>query len=121
MSIKIKEVAFFAHAVSDIPRARAFYETVLGLKVGMEIEFQPGMWWIEYDIAGVALAISNAYPAKAGGATLALEVADLDGTLAAVKAAGVEVTLEPQDFSPCQMFCVNSPDGHSIMFHRRKA
>jgi predicted enzyme related to lactoylglutathione lyase len=122
MSITIKEVAFVAHPVSDIARARGFYEKVLGLKIGLEIEFQPGLWWIEYDIAGVALAITNAYPATAaGGTTLALEVADLDGTLAAIKAAGIAVTLEPQDFPPCQMFCVNSPDGHTVMFHRRKA
>ena len=41
------------------------YEDLLGLKVGMQIEFGPGQWWIEYDIAGQALAISNAMPGTA--------------------------------------------------------
>jgi catechol 2,3-dioxygenase-like lactoylglutathione lyase family enzyme len=123
MGIQIKEIAFVYHPVTDIARARAFYETLLGLKTGKEMEFAPGVWWIEYDVAGVALAISNAMPAAGGvgGDGLALEVADLDAALAAVRAAGIPLTVEPQEFTPCRMFAVNSPDGHSITFHKRKA
>jgi catechol 2,3-dioxygenase-like lactoylglutathione lyase family enzyme len=124
MSIKIKEIAFVYHPVTDIPRARAFYEKLLGLKVGdLELEFAPGVWWIEYDVAGVALAVSNAMPAAGGvgGDGLALEVEDLDEALAAVRAAGIPLIVEPQDFAPCRMFAINSPDGHNITFHRRKA
>ena len=123
MSIKIKEVAFIYHPVTDVARARGFYEKLLGLKTGMEVEFAPGVWWIEYDIAGVALAVSNAMPAAGGvgGDGLALEVEDLDQALATVRAAGITLTVEPQDFTPCRMFAFNSPDGHSIMFHKRKA
>jgi predicted enzyme related to lactoylglutathione lyase len=121
MPIKINEVAFVFHSTADIPRAREFYGNLLGLKTGMNHEFSPGMWWIEYDVGGVALAVSNAYrPSGTGGASLALEVADLDQALAAVKEAGVEVTIEPQDFSPCRMFGIASPDGHAIVFHQRK-
>jgi predicted enzyme related to lactoylglutathione lyase len=119
MSIHVKEVAFIYHAVADIPRARAFYEKLLGLKIGMEMEFSPGTWWIEYDISGVCLAISNAMPEAPGG-NLALEVEDLEATLADVKAAGVTVTLDIQDFTPCNMFVAKSPDGYSITFHKRK-
>ena len=54
--VKIKEIAFVYHPVADIDRARAFYGRLLGLKVLMEIEIAPGMWWIEYNIAGAALA-----------------------------------------------------------------
>jgi predicted enzyme related to lactoylglutathione lyase len=122
MPIKIKEIAFVFHPTSDVSRARDFYEKLLGLKATMNMEFQPGTWWIEYDVAGVALAVSNAYPPSAsGGTSVALEVEDLDQAHAAVKQAGVVVTIEPQDFSPCRMFGVNSPDGHPIVFHQRKA
>jgi predicted enzyme related to lactoylglutathione lyase len=122
MPIKIKEVAFVFHPSADIPRARDFYEKLLGLKAGMNMEFAPGVWWIEYDAGGVALAVSNAYPpGGAGGVSIALEVDDLDQALAAVREAGVAVTIEPQDFTPCRMFGVNSPDGHPIVFHKRKA
>jgi catechol 2,3-dioxygenase-like lactoylglutathione lyase family enzyme len=123
MSIRIKEIAFIYHPVTDVPRARAFYEALLGLKALVNMEFAPGVWWIEYDVAGTALAVSNAMPAAGGvgGDGLALEVEDLDAALAAVRAAGIPLTVEAQEFSVCRMFAINSPDGHSITFHRRKA
>jgi predicted enzyme related to lactoylglutathione lyase len=122
MPLKIKEVAFINHPVSDIERARKFYGGVLGLKAGLSIEFQPGIWWIEYDVGGVALAVTNASGAPVqGGVSLALEVEDLDAALAAVKEAGIPLTIEPQEFRPCWMFGINSPDGHPIIVHKRKA
>jgi predicted enzyme related to lactoylglutathione lyase len=121
MSIEIKEIAFVFHPVADLARARDFYEKLLGLKAETEIEWAPGSWWIEYDVAGVALAISNAFPITAvGESVLALEVADFDKALAAVRAANIPLTIEPQDFPPCRMFKINSPDGHGIMLHQRK-
>jgi predicted enzyme related to lactoylglutathione lyase len=119
MSIQIKELAFVFYPVTDIARARKFYEELLGLEVGMQVEFGPGQWWIEYDIAGQALAISNAMPGKAAAA-LALEVADLNGALAAVKSAGVVIAQEVMEFPPCRMFIVKDPDGNEITLHQRK-
>jgi predicted enzyme related to lactoylglutathione lyase len=122
MSIQIKAVAFVFHPVTDLPRARAFYGTLLGLTPTLEMEFAPGVWWIEYDVAGVTLAVSNAMPGAGGGASsLALEVADFDQALAGIRAAGIALTVEPQDFPPCRMFAINSPDGHGVMFHKLKA
>jgi len=122
MPVNIKEVAFIYHPTTDVERARRFYGGLLGLKTGMNLEFAPGLWWIEYDIGGVALAVSNAQPpAGSGGASVALEVDDLDRALAAVKAAGVAITIEPQDFAPCRMFGIKSPDGHDVVLHQRKA
>ena len=119
MSIQIKELAFVFYPVTDVARARKFYEGLLGLEVGMQIEFGPGQWWIEYDIAGQALAISNAMPGKAATA-LALEVADLNGALAAVKSAGVVIAQDVMEFPPCRMFIVKDPDGNEITLHQRK-
>jgi len=122
MSIHVKEIAFVYHSVTDLARARDFYGKLLGFKAGMDLEFAPGVSWIEYDVAGVTLAVSNAQPAAAGGGVgVALEVASLDETLAAIRAADIPLTVELQDFKACRMFGINSPDGHSIMFHERKA
>ena len=58
--IKITEVAFVAYPVSDISRARNFYENVLGLSPGDmddEIEGMPGKQWIEYELSNMTLAI----------------------------------------------------------------
>jgi predicted enzyme related to lactoylglutathione lyase len=120
MSIQVKELAFVFYPVTDVARARKFYEGLLGLKTGLQVEFGPGQWWIEYDIAGQALAISNAMPGKPASA-LALEVADLDASLQAVKAAGYAVANEIMEFPPCRMFIVKDADDNEITLHQRKA
>src|SRR5471032_1056419 len=119
MSIQVKEVAFVFHAVTDVQRARNFYEGLLGLKVGVQVEFGPGQWWIEYDIAGQALAISNAMPG-ATASSLTLEVADLDAALATAKGAGAAIAFDVMEFPPCRMFAVKDPDGNQIGLHQRK-
>ena len=120
MSIQVKEVAFVFHPVTDIARARQFYEQLLGLKVGVQVELAPGQWWIEFDVAGVALAISNAVPG-APASSLTLEVANLDAALAAVRAAKLPLALDVMEFPPCRMFAIKDPDGNQIGLHQRKA
>jgi predicted enzyme related to lactoylglutathione lyase len=120
MSIQVKEVAFVYYPVTDVARARKFYEGLLGLKTGLQVEFGPGQWWIEYDIAGQALAISNAMPGKPAS-SLALEVANLDAALAAAKAAGHQIANDVMEFPPCRMFVLKDPDGNEITMHQRKA
>jgi predicted enzyme related to lactoylglutathione lyase len=119
MSIKIKEVAFVFHPVTDLKRARAFYEGFLGLKTGVQVEFQPGQWWIEYDIAGQALAISNGMPG-APAASLTVEVANLDEALAAARAAKVPVAFAPMDFPVCRLSAIKDPDGNQLGLHQKK-
>ena len=62
MSIQVKEIAFVYNQVTDIVRARRFYEEFLGLIVGVEYEGAPGKWWIEYDVGGVTFGITNFEP-----------------------------------------------------------
>ena len=120
--VKIRDIAFVFHPVADMERAREFYGTLLGLKILLEVQVSPGMWWVEYNIAGAALAVSNmSAPLGSSGAALALEVEDLDACVAAMSGAKVPLTIEPQDFPTCRMFGINTPDGHSIMFHQHKA
>ena len=113
-------IAFALYHVTEVVRARKFYEQILGLKVCAEMEFAPGQWWIEYDIAGQALAISNAMP---GGpaASLTLEVANVDDALATAKSAGIELAYEIMEFPPCRTFAVKDPDGNQIGLHQLKA
>ena len=119
MSIQVKEVAFVFHPVTDIARARKFYEGFLGLKTAAQVEFAPGQWWIEFDVAGVALAISNAVPGTQAS-SLTLEVADLDAALAAVRAAKVTLAFEVMEFPPCRLSAIKDPDGNQIGLHQRK-
>ncbi|MBI5692265.1 MAG: VOC family protein [Verrucomicrobia bacterium] len=122
MSIQVKEFAFVFHPVTDIARARRFYEGFLGLKIGLQVEFAPGQWWIEYDVAGQALGISNVPPPDSKPqAALTFEVADLDGCVKAAKAEGIPLAFDVMDFPPCRMFAVKDPDGNQIGLHQRKA
>jgi predicted enzyme related to lactoylglutathione lyase len=120
MSIQVKEVAFVFHPVTDVARARKFYEEFLGLKASVQVEIGAGQWWVEFDIAGVALAISNAVPG-APASSLTLEVADLDAALAAAGAAGVTIAFGVMEFPPCRLSAVKDPDGNQIGLHQRKA
>jgi predicted enzyme related to lactoylglutathione lyase len=120
MSIAVKELAFVFYPITDVPRARQFYEGFLGLKVGLELEFAPGQWWIEYDIAGQALAVSNGVPAKKAD-NLMLEVASLDDAIAAARAASVPIVGDLTEFPPCRMCRIADPDGNEIGLHQRKA
>ena len=54
--MKIKGIGFVAIPVTDIPRARKFYEDVLGLKLSDEM--MSGKW-IEYAVGDDTLAIAN--------------------------------------------------------------
>lgn len=49
------EIAFTGTPVTDIERARAFYEGVLGLKPTMEAD---GGLWVEYDIGNGVFGIA---------------------------------------------------------------
>ena len=74
---KITEVAFIGYPVSDIDRARNFYESILGLSPGEfdhEIEGMPGTYWIEYAVGDVTFAISNSWePSGKSGPSLHLK------------------------------------------------
>ena len=115
----ITEIAFSAYPVSDMKRARQFYEEILGLKVDQNWEDQ----WVEYDIAGATLAIARFGPDMQPGAQgghVALEVTGLDAMLAQLKAAGVRVKMEPFDSPICRTAVVLDPDGNPLCLHQRK-
>ena len=119
--INVTEIAFTGYPVTDMPRARAFYEGVLGLKPASVFDHE-GKQWVEYDIAGAALGITNMAPdwkPSTTGPSVALEVADFDAAVAALRAAGVKFLLEPMDSSVCHMAVVTDPDGNSLCIHHR--
>jgi extradiol dioxygenase family protein len=54
-----KKVAFTYYPVTDVARARNFYEETLGLKSGSAGN-QGDNWWVEYDLpGGGCLALTN--------------------------------------------------------------
>ena len=122
--IKITAFAFTSYPVTDLARARAFYEQLLGLKPATAWEGE-GKGWIEYEVGDGCLAITNSggddWKPSAHGPTLALEVADFPATITALREAGVKFKVEPMEFPPCRLAAVFDPDGNQLIIHHRKA
>jgi predicted enzyme related to lactoylglutathione lyase len=121
--IRILEFAYTGYPVTDLARARAFYEGVLGLKTGMIWE-EADHGWIEYDLGGHTLAINNGtkeWKPSSDGPALALEVQDFDATVAALKEQGVKFTVEPLATPVCRLAVILDPDGNALAIHKRGA
>ena len=115
-------IAFTSYPVTDLTRARQFYEGVPGLT---EARFfgKENTGFVEYDIGPGTLGIGNGAPdwkPSAGGGSVALEVDDFDAAIARLKASGCAFRLEPLETPVCHMAVVSDPDGSSVMIHRRK-
>ena len=123
MPIKISSVAFFAYAVSDMKKARAFYEGVLGLKPNSDFDGSKNPNWVEYDIGADTLGIGCApgmWDPSTKGASAALEVEDFEGAVAAVQEQKIPIVMGPHEFPTCRMVVIADPDGNRITLHKRK-
>lgn len=120
--IKVTDIAFSCYAVTDMTRARAFYEGVLGLHPGEVYGAEPGQW-VEYEIGAHILSIgaSPAFKPSPDGCSVALEVADFGAAIAQLRAHEVKFRIEPMDTPVCRMAMVFDPDGNSLCIHQRKA
>ena len=122
--MKITEIAFSCYAVTEVARARAFYEGVLGLKPTAEVGNPGGMQWIEYDIGPGTLAIGCApgmFKPGPDGCSVALEVDDFDAAVATLKQNNVKFRMEPTETPVCRMAMIFDPDGNTLCIHKRKA
>jgi predicted enzyme related to lactoylglutathione lyase len=118
--LKIKGIAFVGIPVTDMKRAREFYEGVLGLKVSEEM--MSGRW-VEYAVGNDTLAIANVgeqWRPSDQGTGAALEVDDFDEAIKQLKDRHVPFTAEAADTPCCHMAIVQDPDGNNIVIHKLK-
>lgn len=120
--MKIKEIAFTVLPVSDLVRARNFYERVLKLEPTSIFE-EGDMGFVEYDIAGGTLAIGCGAPifkpSRDGGA-IALEVDSFGDAISELEGNGCSFVMEPHETPVCRMATIADPDGNYIIIHKRK-
>jgi catechol 2,3-dioxygenase-like lactoylglutathione lyase family enzyme len=116
--MKITEIAFVCYAVTDIARARKFYEGVLGL----EPTTITGNQWVEYAWGPYALAIGSSpqWKPSPDGCSAALEVEDFDAAVKKLRDDNVKFRMEPYDGPVCKMVAVFDPDGNTVVIHKRK-
>jgi predicted enzyme related to lactoylglutathione lyase len=118
--MKINAIGFVAISVTDVKRARSFYEDVLGLKVSEEM--MAGMW-IEYSVGDDTLAIANVgetWTPSDQGTAAAFEVEDFDEAIQRLKDRHVPFAAEPFETPCCHMAVVQDPDGNKLMIHKLK-
>lgn len=118
--MKIKAIGFVGIPVTDLERARAFYEGVLGLRVSEEM--MDGKW-IEYSVGDDTLAIANvgeAWTPSDQGTGAALEVENFDEAIQRLKDRQVRFAAEPFETPCCHMAVVQDPDGNKLMIHKLK-
>ncbi len=121
--LKVLEVAFSCYAVTDMARARAFYEGVLGLIPNMVTGTEGSGQWVEYEIGPHTLSIGCApgWKPSPDGCTVALEVEDFEAALAHLRAHNVKFRMEPFQSPVCRMTMIFDPDGNSVCIHKRNA
>ena len=117
--MKAKKIAFTGIPVTDMKRARAFYEGVLKLKVSSE--FGEGVW-IEYEIGPDTLAIGSVgqWKPSEDGTSVAIEVEDFGAAMKSLKGANAHFAAENIESPVCYMAVVQDPDGNKIIIHQLK-
>ena len=119
--MKIKKIAFVGVPVTDMQRAREFYENVLGLTVSDEMM---GGQWIEYAVGDDTLAIANVgeqWTPSDEGTAAAFEVGNFDEAIKFLKDRQVPFAAEPFETPCCQMAVVQDPDGNKLIIHKLKS
>jgi predicted enzyme related to lactoylglutathione lyase len=117
----IKGIAFTGSSVTDMKRARAFYENVLGLNPSEEMA---GGKWIEYEVGGGTFAITNIDPEwtpSEQGTAIAFEVDDMDVTIGKLKKSGAKFFLDKSETPVCWTAIIYDPDRNKVVIHKRKA
>ncbi len=118
--MKVKGIGFVAIPVTDMSRARRFYEDVLGLSV---VEEMMSGKWIEYAVGEETLAIANVsdtWRPSDQGTSAALEVDDFDEAIKRLKDQDVRFVAEPFDTPCCHMAVIQDPDGNKLIVHKLK-
>ena len=120
--MKITEIAFSAYPITDVARARKFYEGVLGLKATQDQDMGEKGHWIEYDIGSGTLSLGKyeGWKPTGDGCTVGLEVENFDEAVASIKASETPVKMGPFETPVCHMLMVSDPDGNTVIIHKRK-
>ena len=105
--------------MTDMQRAREFYENVLGLTVSDDM--MRGQW-IEYAVGDDTLAIANVgeqWTPSNEGTSAALEVENLEEAIAELERR--KIAYDKVDSPVCRMAIIEDPDGNKLIMHKLKS
>ena len=109
----------FSHAglrISDLDKAKSFYEGVLNLKPIPRPNFGFGGAWYGLGNNAIHLICSENHGRKIDplGPHLAIEVEDFDATRAKIKELGIEYLEAPSGMGAGRQLWILDPDGNTI-------
>ena len=116
--MKINEIAFVGIPVTDMSRARSFYEDVLGLSPDPEMT---GEMWTEYPVGSGTLAVAcigEQWKPSDQGTSTALEVESLEDAIGRLEER--KIPFEKVDSPVCRMAVIQDPDGNKLIIHKLK-
>lgn len=114
-----KKVAFTMYPVTDVARARRFYEQVVGLPLTRNYEDR----WVEYDLpGGGCFAITNmaegVTPSANAGGSIAFEVADIEKLVRDLKEKNVRFKMDIFETPVCKMAVAIDSEGNAFTLHQ---
>ncbi len=123
----VNKLMMLAIYVSDMPRAKAFYEDKLGLKVATDYRQDDDHWWVSVVLpeGGVSLTLTTFHGnARPGDMTLWFATSDLGAAHKALEDKGVKVSAIGDDLhgpgSGVKWFNFKDPDGNLIHLEQAK-
>lgn len=115
----IKHIAFTLYPVTDMARARRFYEETLGLSL---TRHEAQVEWVEYDLDGGTFALTNlkegGAPSANAGGSIAFEVQNVDQVVEQLRAKGVRIKLEPLSTPVCRLAVILDSEGNAVTLHQ---
>ena len=114
----VKEMAFVAYSVRDVPAAIAFYRDVVGLKPSAMVSDH----WAEFDVGTATFGLGDGTPLgiePGSSFSVTFEVDDIDAEQQRLKDAGVKIG-DVHDTPVCRVAFATDPEGNQFGVHQRK-
>jgi catechol 2,3-dioxygenase-like lactoylglutathione lyase family enzyme len=125
MMQKVNKLTMFTLAVSDMPKAKAFYEDTLGLKVTKDYRQDDKNWWVTLTPPDGGVSINLArygeYITTPGAVGLYFKTSDLAAAHEELSQKGVQVSdIQDDLFGPgsnVKFFQLADPDGTQVTLY----
>ncbi len=117
-----KKVAFTMYPVTDMARARDFYENTIGLPFSGESAEGA---WIEFDLpGGGCFALTSMplgiIPSHEAGGSVAFEVDNLKELVEQLKSKGVQFKMDWYESPVCYLSVALDTEGNGFILHQCK-
>jgi catechol 2,3-dioxygenase-like lactoylglutathione lyase family enzyme len=110
-SIPVQRFEFVTIYCKDLKASKRFYVDLLGFEITREVEGD----FFQINVAGVPICV-DLDAAHAHRNNIAVEVADLDQTIAALREKGFEPSRGASERSGEQWTEIQDPDGNDVIF-----